>query len=141
MFESGIKADGDLAVNHGGSQQNGAILGNGCATFLAKFAATLSVKYDKLKKDIEALGREEGVTRSANTLSDSAYALAITRTLAALALEDTTSHGRLIVLKEILAELLDTRELTDDQLALIYTKDVLTLRSKPETEESIEHIR
>ena len=37
MFESAILADSDLSVVHGGSQQNGAILGNGCAVFLAKF--------------------------------------------------------------------------------------------------------
>ena len=41
MFESGVKSDSGLNVVAGGSQQNGAILGNGCAVFLAKFQAKL----------------------------------------------------------------------------------------------------
>ena len=45
MFETGVKADSDLAVEHGGSQQNGAILGNGCAKFLAKFMTSLQQAY------------------------------------------------------------------------------------------------
>ena len=44
MFESGV-FEGDLSVHHGDSQQNGIILGNGCATFLCKFVATLIMKY------------------------------------------------------------------------------------------------
>ena len=44
MLESGV-VDGDLKVCHGGSQQNGPILGNGCATFLAKFTTTLNQRY------------------------------------------------------------------------------------------------
>ena len=45
MFETGVKADSDLAVEHGGSQQNGAILGNGCAKFLVKFMTSLKSAY------------------------------------------------------------------------------------------------
>jgi len=45
MFETAIRSDSDLSVVHGGSQQNGAILGNGCATFLAKFLTTLALTY------------------------------------------------------------------------------------------------
>jgi len=44
MLESGV-IDGDLKICHGGSQQNGAILGNGCATFLAKFVTSLIQRY------------------------------------------------------------------------------------------------
>lgn len=42
MMESAISASGKCAVEHGGSQQNGPILGNGCACFLAKVLASIS---------------------------------------------------------------------------------------------------
>ena len=38
MFENAVLQNCDLAVEHGG-QQNGAILGNGCALFLCRFTA------------------------------------------------------------------------------------------------------
>ena len=47
-FVSGVKSDSNLVVNHGpGGQQNGAILGNGCATFLAKLLGRLSANYQR----------------------------------------------------------------------------------------------
>ena len=45
MFETGVVSDSKSAVVSSGSQQNGPILGNGCATFLAKFLCTLSQTY------------------------------------------------------------------------------------------------
>ena len=45
MFETGVRDDGVLKVPKVGEQQNGAILGNGCAAFLAKFVTTLSIEY------------------------------------------------------------------------------------------------
>ena len=48
MFESSVKQDTDSSVVAGGSQQNGAILGNGCAIFLAKFLSNLVLKYNKM---------------------------------------------------------------------------------------------
>ena len=47
MFECGVVDDADLAIEHGGSQQNGAILGNGCAIFLCKFTARLIICYNE----------------------------------------------------------------------------------------------
>ena len=44
MVDSAV-TQGELEVYHGGSQQNGPILGNGCASFLARFAVTLAKKY------------------------------------------------------------------------------------------------
>jgi hypothetical protein len=41
MFETGVNANTESSVVHGGSQQNGPILGNGCACFLAKFLCSL----------------------------------------------------------------------------------------------------
>jgi len=42
MFETGVVSDSKSSVVSGGSQQNGPILGNGCAKFLAKFLCKLT---------------------------------------------------------------------------------------------------
>ena len=116
MFESGVKSDGNLVVNHGGSQQNGPILGNGCATFLCKFIATLIIKYDKIKKEKDRLGfmRTDGIPRDITTINQEAYQLALTQTLAQLAVEDVTCHGRYLVMKDILCGLTEQAQLTDE---------------------------
>ena len=44
MLDSAV-VSGELEVCHGGSQQNGPILGNGCAAYLARFAVALAKKY------------------------------------------------------------------------------------------------
>ena len=36
------------------------ILGNGCATFLGKFASTLVIKYNKLKQEKERVAMFDG---------------------------------------------------------------------------------
>ena len=51
MFETAVDGNSDLSVVHGGSQQNGTILGNGCALFLAKFLAKMVLRYNKICKD------------------------------------------------------------------------------------------
>ena len=51
MFETGIVSDGNLAVTAHGSQQNGAILGNGCAIFLCKFMTRLAMSYNALAEE------------------------------------------------------------------------------------------
>ena len=47
MFECGVVSDSELAIEAHGSQQNGAILGNGCAIFLCKFIARLIIAYNE----------------------------------------------------------------------------------------------
>jgi len=47
MFESAVVSTSTLTVHAKGSQQNGPILGNGCALFLAKFMACLIRLYDE----------------------------------------------------------------------------------------------
>ena len=49
MFESGVVNESPLNVTAHGSQQNGAILGNGCALFLCKFVAKLVCNYEEEK--------------------------------------------------------------------------------------------
>ena len=41
MFETAVKEESEVAIVTSGGQQNGPILGNGCALFLAKFLAKL----------------------------------------------------------------------------------------------------
>jgi ribonuclease HIII len=41
MFESAVKEDSQTSVVHNDSQQNGIVLGNSCALFLAKFTSKL----------------------------------------------------------------------------------------------------
>lgn len=51
MFESAVKSGSSLEIVHGGSQQNGAILGNGCALFLIKFMTNLIQNYENQCKN------------------------------------------------------------------------------------------
>ena len=51
MFETAVKPDSQIAINTKGGMQNGMILGNGCALFLAKFLAKLVLKYNKLVEE------------------------------------------------------------------------------------------
>ena len=53
MFECGVVSDSELAVEAHGSQQNGAILGNGCAVFLCKFLTRLVIRYEALAEESE----------------------------------------------------------------------------------------
>ena len=119
MFESGVK-DGELKICSGGSQQNGGILGNGCAAFLCKFTATLICKYEKIKA-------AEGKTASG--LIAKVYSDALTATLIELAFEDYSQHGRLLVMKDQTISIAD-EELTDKQLMMFYVKDIMIYRLK-----------
>ena len=113
MLDCGVS--GDLEVCHGGSQQNGPILGNGCASYLARFAANLAKKYEqKSNQDTE--------------FNKTAFKKSLTETLEEMVEEDATQHGRLISVKDQLMELSEDKKLTAQQLALIYAKDILTLR-------------
>ena len=141
MFESAVKEGGDLAVNHGGSQQNGLILGNGCASFLCKFVATLTIKYNKVKQEKERVAMFDGIPRDLQALNQVAYTTALTDTLKSLVLEDVTSHGRIIEIKDLLQSLTVSGELSAEQLSLIYAKDILTLRAKEPTEQNLEELR
>lgn len=146
MFECGVRGDSDLAVEAHGSQQNGAILGNGCAIFLCKFMARLKQEYESAcaEQDIDIEG----------PINQDVYKEVLSTVLKSCAKEDATEHGRLLALKPILGSLCDEKRLSDEQLALIYMKDVCVLRgldvqddgvveeleANPPTEEEIEQI-
>lgn len=97
MFECGVVADSDLAVEAHGSQQNGAILGNGCAIFLCKFTARLIIAYNEKCEAAEI--------PTDGSIDNDLYKQALTQVLHACCKEDVSEHGRLLALKDILASL------------------------------------
>ena len=103
MFECGVVNNTDLAVEAHGSQQNGAILGNGCAIFLCKFIARLTNCYNKLAE-------EAGHDICAKPDND-LYKTALTQELHRCCYEDYSEHGRLLALKDILASITEEKQL------------------------------
>ena len=125
MFESGVR-DGVLGVHSGGDQQNGAILGNGCATFLCRFVATLTMKYEK---------------RAGNDkLDEDVYREVLTNTIKDFALEDASCHGRLLVMLEEPVGLTSDGKLSDTALDLFHAKEILANSGREVTKEGIDEI-
>lgn len=117
MFESSVKPDTDSAVVAGGSQQNGAILGNGCAIFLAKFLTKLVLKYNELSA---CNGHD-----SKRPINKAIYKVSLETILLDLSLEDMREHGRLLALKEKLVGLVDEQDpLSVNTLSLFQLKDL-----------------
>lgn len=108
MFETGVESGTESSVVAGGSQQNGPILGNGCASFLAKFLCTLVLSYN-------ALCQNEA---DPNQLDKAILKEALSETLKDLAMEDMNEHGRLLTMKQQLLELLDDEVLEESLLCL-----------------------
>ena len=127
MFECGVVTDSDLAIEAHGSQQNGAILGNGCAIFLCKFIARLIVSYNE--KCVA-----EGIETDA-AINNDIYKQALTQVLHACCKEDVSEHGRLLALKDILTSLTEEKKLDDEQLVVFYAKDISVVRGMGECEE------
>ena len=80
MFECGVVKESDLMVVAHGSQQNGAILGNGCAIFLCKFLCRLVNCYRSLC--------EEAQVDPDGPVEDNLYKTALTNTLRTCCRED-----------------------------------------------------
>ena len=106
MFESGVIPTGELAVEAHGSQQNGAILGNGCAIFLCKFIASLIKQYEEL---CEGKGHELD-----SEMCEESYKAALTKVLSHCAVEDMKEHGRLLCMKEVLCDIVSDKKLSDE---------------------------
>ncbi len=94
MFNSSVNPDGDLAINTDSGQENGSILGQQGALFLAKFCACLGTQYNA---QVEALGAEP------SEFSVDAYNAALTEALKAYAPVDAQQYGKLLALKNSLA--------------------------------------
>ena len=118
MFESGVVNESPLNVTAHGSQQNGAILGNGCALFLCKFVAKLVCNYET-EKNMRHLKK--------TTLVNECYQQALCNTLTELAEEDKNEHGRLIVMKEALVSLMEEEKLAKLPLLAFANKQDLDL--------------
>lgn len=108
MFETAILSETESSVVAGGSQQNGPILGNGCAIFLAKFLCTIILTYQELCQNQE----------NPSELSKTILKEALSNTLTELALEDVNEHGRLLTMKQQLLELLDDEVIEEPLLCL-----------------------
>ena len=82
--------------------ESGRPLGTGCASFLAKFIATLVIKYNKIKQEKERTAIFDGVPKDLQALNQEAYSIALTDTLKSLALRNVTNHDRLQDIKNML---------------------------------------
>lgn len=97
-----------------GSQQNGAILGNGCALFLTRFTTSLVLKYNELLEEvvksemIQSMGNPEPTTFNNEVYSD-----ALTEVLQSMAEEDMAEHGRLLCMKEVLTDMSTNKKLSE----------------------------
>mmetsp|Transcript_16452 Transcript_16452/g.15770 ORF Transcript_16452/g.15770 Transcript_16452/m.15770 type:complete len:95 (+) Transcript_16452:342-626(+) len=91
MFESGVANDSKLAVYHNNSCQNGPILGNSCALFLARFLTTMLCRYKKACL---------GSMLDSNEFHLECYEEALMKTLLGMSLEDVNEHGRLLTIKD-----------------------------------------
>ena len=120
MFECGVVEDSDLCVEAHGSQQNGAILGNGCAIFLCKFIARLIQCYNEKAEE-----QEKPID---GDIDNELYKSALTQILHACCYEDYSEHGRLLSLKDILTNLTVEKSLDEEQLACLYSKDIVAAR-------------
>ena len=107
---------------------NGPILGQDGAVFLAQFSANLAAQYNA---QIEALGG------SPDEFHPEAYSIGLTEALKAYALPDANRYGKLLGLKGALASYTEEGRLTDEQLSLIYLRDIMLLREIDVEEEGI----
>jgi len=104
MFESAIKSGSSLEIVHNGAQQNGAILGKGCALFLVRFITNLLKKYyDHCKSH----------NMSNDRIHMDVYENCLKSNLVDMSDEDMNEHGRLICMKDCLLNI-NTKSKTND---------------------------
>eukprot|EP00927_Polykrikos_kofoidii_P064656 TRINITY_DN6011_c0_g1_i3.p1 TRINITY_DN6011_c0_g1~~TRINITY_DN6011_c0_g1_i3.p1 ORF type:complete len:762 (-),score=84.67 TRINITY_DN6011_c0_g1_i3:44-2242(-) len=97
MFVSAMLADCQYEVRAKNSQQNGPILGVGCAKFLCEFYCKLVDQFhDECRK----------IPCNVHNPDPSCIPLALETTLRQMCMEDTNEHGRFIELKNELDKLL-----------------------------------
>ena len=120
MFESGVLNFNELSIGEEGNHANGAVLGDQCALFLAKFIATLILTYEE---NLQMFDRDiEG------PIDQETYSDAITLTLREFCAQDSRQHGRLIAMRDILSHLTEKKRLEKEQLACMYAKDLAVVR-------------
>ncbi|CAF1108322.1 unnamed protein product [Rotaria sordida] len=121
-FLSSIKKDCDLVAIHDNCQQNGAILGMGCACFLADFATYLCCLYQencfKMKLD-------------SSNFHPNVYEISLETCLQKFVDEDRDAHGRLIEIKDLLLNLSGKDEVKYEiYQPYFYAKDIEVLRGE-----------
>ncbi|CAF2529073.1 unnamed protein product [Rotaria sp. Silwood2] len=121
-FISSVEKDSDLVAIHDNCQQNGAILGMGCACFLADFVTYLCSLYQenctKMKLD-------------SSNFHPSAYKISLETCLQKFVDEDRDSHGRLIEMKDLLLNLGGKNEIKYESFQpYFYAKDIEVLRGE-----------
>lgn len=122
MFESAVKEGSSISIIKGGDLQNGPILRNKGALFLAKFICEIFISYKQLcqSNQIDYKG----------PVKSQIYKQALLNKLTTFCIEDMKEHGRLIALKERLVSLLgpedkmDTKTLSLFQLNDFNCKDL-----------------
>lgn len=114
-FISSVDGNCDLMVCHDNCQQNGTVLGRGCACFLAKFMANLSQQY-------QYICAQE--TLCSNNFHPSLYGKALDTCLKNFAAEDADAHGRLLEIKDLLLHVGGQKEIKCESLHLFYLKDI-----------------
>ncbi|CAF4082312.1 unnamed protein product [Rotaria magnacalcarata] len=131
-FMSSVYGNCDLATCHDNCQQNGAILGMGCACFLAKFMTYLSQQY-------QHMCAQEMV--SSNNFHPSLYGKALDICLETFAAEDAAAHGRLLEIKDLLLHVGGQQEIKCELLHLFYLKDIAVQQQNNADYDRIVHSR
>ncbi|CAF3519848.1 unnamed protein product [Rotaria sp. Silwood1] len=121
-FISSVEKDSDLVAIHDNCQQNGAILGMGCASFLADFVTYLCCLYQencsKMKLD-------------SSNFHPIAYKISLETCLQKFVDEDRDAHGRLIEMKDLLLNLGGKNEIKYESFQpYFYAKDIEVLRGE-----------
>ena len=124
-FISGVQKDCDLVTFHDNCQQNGAVLGMGCASFLADFVTHLCSLYQehcsKMKLD-------------SSNFHPNAYKISLEACLQKFVDEDRDAHGRLIEMKGLLLNLGGGNEIKYELYqSYFYAKDIEILRGEKQT--------
>lgn len=121
-FISSVTKDSDLVAHHDNCQQNGPILGMGCACFLADFVTCLCRLYQencsKMKLD-------------SSNFHPNAYEASLETCLQTFVDEDRDAHGRLIEMKDHLLSLGGQKEIKHELFQpYFYAKDIAILRAQ-----------
>ncbi|CAF3928018.1 unnamed protein product [Rotaria sp. Silwood1] len=131
-FISSVDDKCDLVVNHDNCQQNGAILGRGCACFLAQFMTSLSQQYQYFCTQHMI---------DSNNFHPSLYAKALDMCLQNFAAKDADAHGRLLEIKDLLLHVGGNQEIKCESIHLFYLKDIAVEQQNDDNFDRIVHSR
>ena len=127
MYESAVRANSKLRVDHGTTStgapnmQNGPLLGNGCAKFLTQVIAHLVMEYNQLC----TLAMKDSCDFCQDIYRDT-----LDNVLPQWSEDDKNEHGRLIVMRDVLTHLTGQEEIGKDNPIMkhFYRKDIEVLK-------------